>query len=58
MRPLFGIYSCQIADLLACRIIWLAASVLPCVHSSIRICYTLGEFNKTKISYVPRGGIS
>lgn len=50
MRPLFGIYSGQIADLLAYLTIWL----VPSVHSVIRICYTLGEFNKTKISYVPQ----
>ncbi|WP_339256305.1 hypothetical protein MKZ12_20005 [Paenibacillus sp. FSL R5-0713] len=34
--------------LLAFWTIRLPASGVPCVHSIIRFCYTLGEFNNTK----------
>lgn len=49
MRPLFGIYVARLpAGLLTYRTTRLPASVVPCVHSIIRFCYTLGESRKTK----------
>lgn len=49
MRPLFGIYCCQIAGQPVGLMDHPAtASVVPCVHSIIRFCYTLGEFNNIK----------